>query len=353
MSDESGVRRFVERFGVLLAEAGMARMPARAFACILAEDTGRLTAAELAERLEVSPAAISGAVRYLAQARLVVRGREPGERRDHYAVHDDVWTDMYVSRMALLRTWEQALDEGVQLLGADRPRAGGSPRRARSSPSCRARCRRSSGAGRRIRPRAACDQAPAIAATTPAATKATTSTASASGQRAHPERRAAPARRRPAGGRGPSSSRAVASPPRGTRMSRGPAARKSGTSKPPERRTSDGTPASSSRPWSSSASGWLLRRGDPDRARPRRRAGGPCGRARCASSSRGGRRRRRAPARRASRSGGRSARSWRRRCRRPGTRAAGHVRPPRPRARASETWPSTIRQARTSSAPGP
>jgi DNA-binding transcriptional regulator GbsR (MarR family) len=121
VNDESGVRRFVERFGVLLAEAGMARMPARAFACILAEDTGRLTAAELAERLEVSPAAISGAVRYLTQARLVVRSREPGERRDRYAVHDDVWTDMYVSRMALLRTWEQALDEGVQLLGVDRP----------------------------------------------------------------------------------------------------------------------------------------------------------------------------------------------------------------------------------------
>ena len=111
----------MERFGVLLTEAGMARMPARVFACILAEDAGRLTAAELAERLEVSPAAISGAVRYLTQARMVVRGREPGERRDHYAVHEDVWTDMYVSRMALLATWERALDEGVQLLGLDRP----------------------------------------------------------------------------------------------------------------------------------------------------------------------------------------------------------------------------------------
>ena len=68
MSDESGVRRFVERFALLLTEAGMARTPARVFACVLAEDSGRLTAGELAERLEVSPAAISGAVRYLTQA---------------------------------------------------------------------------------------------------------------------------------------------------------------------------------------------------------------------------------------------------------------------------------------------
>lgn len=119
--DDDGVRRFVERFGVLLTEAGMARTPARVFACVLAEDSGRLTAAELAERLHVSPAAISGAVRYLTQAGMLVREREPGARRDHYAVHDDVWTDMYASRLALLRRWEEAMVDGVRLLGTERP----------------------------------------------------------------------------------------------------------------------------------------------------------------------------------------------------------------------------------------
>jgi DNA-binding transcriptional regulator GbsR (MarR family) len=118
---DDGVRRFVERFGVLLTEAGMARTPARVFACVLAEDSGRLTAGELAERLHVSPAAISGAVRYLTQAGMLVRAREPGERRDHYAVHDDVWTEMYTSRMAMMRRWEQAVEEGVEAVGADRP----------------------------------------------------------------------------------------------------------------------------------------------------------------------------------------------------------------------------------------
>jgi DNA-binding transcriptional regulator GbsR (MarR family) len=118
---DDAVRRFVERFALLLTEAGMARTPARVFACVLAEDSGRLTAAELAARLQVSPAAISGAVRYLTQAGLLVRGREPGTRRDHYAVHDDVWTDMYATRMGLLRRWEQVIADGVEVLGADRP----------------------------------------------------------------------------------------------------------------------------------------------------------------------------------------------------------------------------------------
>jgi DNA-binding transcriptional regulator GbsR (MarR family) len=118
---DDGVRRFVERFALLLTEAGMARTPARVFACILAEDSGRLTARELAERLQVSPAAISGAVRYLSLAGVLRREREPGERRDHYAVHDAVWPEMLTARMAMVRRWEQAMADAVDLIGADRP----------------------------------------------------------------------------------------------------------------------------------------------------------------------------------------------------------------------------------------
>ena len=43
--------RFVEDFALLLTEVGVPRMPARVFACVLADDSGGLTAAELAERV--------------------------------------------------------------------------------------------------------------------------------------------------------------------------------------------------------------------------------------------------------------------------------------------------------------
>jgi len=119
--DDDDLRRFVERFALLLTNAGMARMPARVFACLLAEDSGQLTAGDLAARLEVSPAAISGAVRYLAQVDMVVREREPGARTDHFRLHHDVWAEMYTSRAAQLRHWEQAMAEGVAVLGLDRP----------------------------------------------------------------------------------------------------------------------------------------------------------------------------------------------------------------------------------------
>jgi DNA-binding transcriptional regulator GbsR (MarR family) len=72
----------VERLGRVLEESGVPRMAARVFAYILAEDRDRYTAAELGEGLQVSPAAISGAVRYLTQTRLVVKERRPSGRGD-------------------------------------------------------------------------------------------------------------------------------------------------------------------------------------------------------------------------------------------------------------------------------
>jgi DNA-binding transcriptional regulator GbsR (MarR family) len=119
--DEEGVRRFIERFALDLTESGMARMPARVFAALLIEDDGQLTAAELADVLHVSPAAISGAVRYLTQLRMVARGREPGERRDHYQISSDMWYEVVARRDEILARWEQDLQDGIKAVGPDTP----------------------------------------------------------------------------------------------------------------------------------------------------------------------------------------------------------------------------------------
>jgi DNA-binding transcriptional regulator GbsR (MarR family) len=115
----AAVRRYVERFALLLTDAGWPRMPARVFACLLADDEGRLTAGELASRLGVSPAGVSGAVRYLLQLGLVTRDREPGVRSDHYHVDDDVWQESWMQQTGRLHRWQEGLTEGIDLLGAD------------------------------------------------------------------------------------------------------------------------------------------------------------------------------------------------------------------------------------------
>ncbi|GAA2538912.1 MULTISPECIES: GbsR/MarR family transcriptional regulator [Streptomyces] len=119
--DPEAVSRFVEHFAAQLVEAGLPRMPARVFAALLASDTGVLTSAELGEQLKISPAAVSGAVRYLAQQHMVSREREPGSRRERYRVHGDQWYEALTNREAVIRRWEDALREGVTSLGADTP----------------------------------------------------------------------------------------------------------------------------------------------------------------------------------------------------------------------------------------
>ncbi|MEU3253268.1 MarR family transcriptional regulator [Streptomyces sp. NPDC006997] len=119
--DAESVSRFVEHFAAQLVEAGVPRMPARVFTALLASDTGVLTSAELGEQLKVSPAAVSGAVRYLAQVHLVSREREPGSRRERYRVHSDQWYESLTNRSAVIKRWEDTIRDGVTSLGPGSP----------------------------------------------------------------------------------------------------------------------------------------------------------------------------------------------------------------------------------------
>jgi predicted transcriptional regulator len=119
--DEGTVGRFIERFASVLIEAGIPRMPARVFAALLASDSGRLTAAELARQLQASPAAVSGGVRYLIGVGMVSREGEPGSRRHHYRVPDNVWDEVVSGRDRLMARWTTVLREGIELVGAATP----------------------------------------------------------------------------------------------------------------------------------------------------------------------------------------------------------------------------------------
>ena len=112
---------FIERFASVLTESGFPRMPARVFAALLATDSGRLTAAELAALLHVSPAAISGAVAYLVQVNLCSREAEPGSRREHYRVHNETWYEAMAHKDQVLDRCERSLREGIEVLGRGTP----------------------------------------------------------------------------------------------------------------------------------------------------------------------------------------------------------------------------------------
>jgi DNA-binding transcriptional regulator GbsR (MarR family) len=118
---EDSLHAFLERFASVLVAAGFPAMPARVFAALHVTDSGRLTAAELADMLRISPAAVSGAVRYLSGLGLVHKERVPGSRRDYYRMPPDVWHEVMRLQTQVLVRWASLLKEGIDIVGADTP----------------------------------------------------------------------------------------------------------------------------------------------------------------------------------------------------------------------------------------
>lgn len=120
-ADEGAVTAFRERFAQIMVESGMPRMAARVYAALMVADSGRLSAAELAEQLSVGASAISGAVKYLVQVRLVERGREPGSRHDFCRIHEHTWSHYISQSDPVLVRLQTGADEGSAVLGPDSP----------------------------------------------------------------------------------------------------------------------------------------------------------------------------------------------------------------------------------------
>ncbi len=99
-----------EQAAAMLTAAGMARMPARVMMALVGSPDDGYTAAELADRLGVSAAAVSGAVRYLVSMRFIQRLSRPGDRRDRYDLTDDAWAGMITSNAPLYATLAAHMD---------------------------------------------------------------------------------------------------------------------------------------------------------------------------------------------------------------------------------------------------
>ncbi|GIG92498.1 GbsR/MarR family transcriptional regulator [Plantactinospora endophytica] len=118
--DEEAVRRFVEQFALSFSEVGVPRMAARVLGALMVADEPGLTAGEIAERLGVSAAAISGALRYLLHVNLVLREPVPNSRRDRYHAPDDIWYTAAV-QSGVYRKLGDMMHQGVLAVGDDSP----------------------------------------------------------------------------------------------------------------------------------------------------------------------------------------------------------------------------------------
>jgi DNA-binding transcriptional regulator GbsR (MarR family) len=85
-------------------------MPARVMMALVGSPDAGYTAAELAERLGVSAAAVSGAVRYLQAIHIIHRLPHHGDRRDRYDIRDGGWDVVITANMPLYERLADVVD---------------------------------------------------------------------------------------------------------------------------------------------------------------------------------------------------------------------------------------------------
>jgi DNA-binding transcriptional regulator GbsR (MarR family) len=108
-----------ERGAAVMTAAGMPRMPARVMMALIAAPADGYTAGELCERLGVSAAAVSGAVRYLQQLHFIHRRTVPGERRERYVLLEDAFYRSVVDNSPVYDRSAAILEEMAADLTAD------------------------------------------------------------------------------------------------------------------------------------------------------------------------------------------------------------------------------------------
>jgi hypothetical protein len=117
-SDErKALLEYVEQFTEIMTVSGMQRMSARVFAYVLVDDADTYTAAEIAEGLGISLAAVSGAVRDLITAALLIKGRRPSTRADVYRLNDeDIWGSIMLDRGGIINRYQETAVLGIETL---------------------------------------------------------------------------------------------------------------------------------------------------------------------------------------------------------------------------------------------
>jgi DNA-binding transcriptional regulator GbsR (MarR family) len=102
-----------EQLALVLSTHGMQRMTARVLAALLFTEQPTMTMGEIADRLQASSGAISGALKMLTSVGIVERVPAPGSRRDHYRLRDNAWAVQYTNQNEATAAVIKAAEAGI------------------------------------------------------------------------------------------------------------------------------------------------------------------------------------------------------------------------------------------------
>ncbi|GAB2603018.1 GbsR/MarR family transcriptional regulator [Kribbella endophytica] len=114
--DPEAVRQYEDTFTTLLTSQGLPKMAARVLTCLLIAEAGSLTASELVQHLQVSPASVSKAITFLDEQGLIRRERDE-RRRERYFADNDVWYQSTIASARGIGRLAETARQGVPVLG--------------------------------------------------------------------------------------------------------------------------------------------------------------------------------------------------------------------------------------------
>lgn len=118
MPDDADI---AEQLALTLTGLGLQRMTARVLAALLFTEQPTMTMGELAEKLQASAGAISGAMKMLTAVGLAERVPAPASRREHYRLRDDAWAVLFTNQNVTITAMQDAAAAGIAATGHDHP----------------------------------------------------------------------------------------------------------------------------------------------------------------------------------------------------------------------------------------
>src|SRR6516225_10258601 len=115
---------WVERVATFFAEHyGLPPITGRILGWLMICDPPEQSPAQIAEAIGASRASLTTNMRLLIASGLVQRLTRPGGRTAYYRIDDDMWQKVIQRRIASMISFGELARDGIDLLGADSPRA--------------------------------------------------------------------------------------------------------------------------------------------------------------------------------------------------------------------------------------
>lgn len=120
---EPGLERWIAEITDHFVRRGWPPIMARTLAWLMVCDPPEQSPAQISAAVQASRASLTSTLRVLTTAGLVRSATRPGDRTTYYRVADDAWANSWRQQLADLQAFATLAREGMEILGADSPRA--------------------------------------------------------------------------------------------------------------------------------------------------------------------------------------------------------------------------------------